>query len=136
MENSAHKQSKSTDRAERFMKKLFEFTVDCYQEKRGGYSTLLGIYCSHCSSFLFFYQKDGEGDLFRCYLNRILSPERYASIQHDPGIKDMADMPLLSCHHCGAIIGDPMRHSDDRLAFCMRPDSFKQELNSNYVEAA
>ena len=113
------------------MKQLFEFNVDCYQEKRGGYSTLLEIHCKNCSSFMFFYQKDGEGDLFRCYLNRILGPDIYAALQQDERIKEIADMPMLVCHNCKALVGEPMRHSDDRLAFCMNPEAFIQIINEN-----
>ncbi|MFA6527212.1 MAG: hypothetical protein WCT20_02195 [Candidatus Babeliales bacterium] len=113
------------------MAKLFEFTTDCYQEKRGGYSYLLEIHCKNCSSFLFFYQKDGEGDLFRCYLNRILAPELYASLKHSEDIKDETTMPLLACSNCKALIGEPMRHSDDRLAFRLDPNSFIQKIHPN-----
>ncbi len=113
------------------MTKLFEFKTDCYQEKRGGYSSLLEIYCKVCSSFLFFYQKDGEGDLFRCYLNRILSPEIYASLQDSENIKNIDDMTQLICQNCKEVIGEPMRHGDNRLAFCMHQECFILKTNKN-----
>ena len=113
------------------MTKLFEFKVDCYQEKRGGYSSLLEIHCKHCSSFLFFYQKDGGGDLLRCYLNRILAPEIYAFLQHAEHIKNVDNMPMLICQSCKAVVGEPMRHGDDRLAFHLHPDGFIQKINEN-----
>jgi hypothetical protein len=33
------------------------------------------------------------------------------------------------CPVCFATIGEPMRHTDERLAFAMYPDSFVQKIN-------
>ena len=113
------------------MLKIFEFKKDKYQKKRGGYSSLLEISCKKCSSFLFYYQKDGDGDLFRCYLNRILAPEIYAYLQHSKKNKDVDSLPKLICKKCNASIGSPIQHKDGRLAFHLNQDSFFQKINPN-----
>jgi len=113
------------------MAELFKFKDDAHSKKRGGYSTLLEIYCAECSTFLFYYQKDGDGDLFRCYLNRILGPEPFSLLQQDPQIKEISDMPMLTCPTCNTCIGSPMRHSDNRLAFNMNANQFVQKINTN-----
>lgn len=48
---------------------------DHYRTVRGGKSKVLNISCAKCSSVILQYQKDGDGSLHRCYLNRILSPQ-------------------------------------------------------------
>jgi phage FluMu protein Com len=104
------------------------FKKDIYQEVRGGTSTLLEISCSNCKHILFYYQKDGGGELKRCYLNRIIFPASFANLQHDQTIKECEDMPNLDCPQCKTCIGIPMRHSDERLAFSMHPGLFKEEI--------
>ena len=48
---------------------------DKYQKKRGGKSRFLKIFCEKCGAFICDYQKDGDGELKRLYIDRILKPK-------------------------------------------------------------
>ena len=51
------------------------FKNDKYKKVRGGYSRLLKISCQKCSENICFYQKDGQGNLRRMYIDRIIDPK-------------------------------------------------------------
>ncbi len=59
---------------------------DKYLRKRGGTAKIIKVSCVQCRNELFIYQKDGPGWLKRCYLNRIIKPERYHNLQFDKNI--------------------------------------------------
>ena len=48
------------------------FKNDRYKKARGGYSRLLSISCRKCDEPICYYQKDGQGNLRRMYLDRII----------------------------------------------------------------
>ncbi|MFA6353576.1 MAG: hypothetical protein WCW93_01450 [Candidatus Paceibacterota bacterium] len=52
------------------MKKVI-FKKDKYKKARGGYSRLLNIFCRKCGKQICQYQKDGQGNLRRMYIDRI-----------------------------------------------------------------
>lgn len=89
---------------------------DQYRRTRGGTAEMIDVVCSHCGGRVLHYQKDGSGNLLRCYLNRIFSPEKWERLQHDKAIFSLKDLPNLMCD-CGNLLGVPMRHKDRRLAF-------------------
>jgi len=101
---------------------------DKYQRARGGTSRLMDITCAKCGKLVFSYQKDGIGWLKRCYLNRIITPEKWSTLQNNPAIKEPNDMPNLVCE-CGNLIGIPMRHKDGRLAYRLEIGSFRRRRN-------
>jgi len=71
-------------------------------------------------------KKDGPpGWLKRCYLNRIISPEKYAGLHKNPNIKEPKDFGNLVCK-CGKTIGSPTKYKDSRLAFQIIRGSFKR----------
>ena len=75
---------------------------------RGGTTALYNIFCSHCRNFILLYQKDGAGNLFRLYIERIHSP--------------LKRLDGLSCNSCGASIGLPMIYKpEQRAAFRLIP---------------
>jgi hypothetical protein len=98
---------------------------DKYLRKRGGTAHMIYVICANCGYKVLYYQKDGPGWLKRCYLNRIFAPEKWEKLQHDSSIKEVKDMPNLLCD-CGKLIGVPMKHKDDRLAFRMERGNFKR----------
>tara|TARA_Y100000310_G_scaffold345413_1_gene464691 strand:+ start:2019 stop:2345 length:327 start_codon:yes stop_codon:yes gene_type:complete len=104
---------------------------DKYLRKRGGTAKIINVSCMKCGKLLFIYQKDGPGWLKRCYLNRILSPEKYEKIQHDKKIKTPKDLKNLKCT-CGSTIGSPIKHKDNRLAFHLIRGKFKRTLNKSF----
>lgn len=97
---------------------------DKYLRERGGSAEIYIIFCAKCGMEIIHYQKDGIGFLHRCYLNRIIGPEKFAKLQNDETIKESKDMPNLKCD-CGEIIGCPMKHKDNRLAFRLKRGKFK-----------
>ncbi len=103
---------------------------DKYLRKRGRVAKIINVSCMNCGKLLFVYQKDGPGWLKRCYLDRILSPEKYEKLQHDKQIKEPKNMQNLKCS-CGFVIGSPMKHKDGRLAFHLIRGKFKRALNKS-----
>ncbi len=106
---------------------------DKYFLARGGTAKIINVNCAKCGKLIFVYQKDGPGWLKRCYLNRIISPEKYSSLQKDKRIRTTSDLKNLACE-CGEIIGNPIQHTfrsdnvtpDGRLAFHLIRGKFKR----------
>lgn len=96
---------------------MFKFKNDKYRRARGGKAEFLQIHCAKCGSLLLIYQKDGSGQLHRCYLNRIVYPPRYERLQYDPAVRSTRDLQALWCEECKTLIGLPMLHHEGRLAF-------------------
>jgi hypothetical protein len=97
---------------------------DRYLRVRGGKARIIDIFCVACNTLVRTYQKDGPGQLLRCYLNRIFSPPSLEKLQHDLAITEPRHMPNLVCSNCQALIGTPMRHFDERLAFRLQKGTY------------
>ena len=93
---------------------------DKYRSARGGSAQLLTINCSSCRAFVLLYQKDGPGQLLRCYLNRIFEPECIARLQYED-IRKPGNLKPLMCSKCGQLLGTGMKHTDSRLAYRLVP---------------
>lgn len=104
---------------------------DKYLRERGGTAKIIKVNCMKCGNLVFIYQKDGPGWLKRCYLNRILSPEKYSILQKDKSITEPKDLKNLSCASCGEVLGSPMKHKDGRLAFHLIRGKFKRSLEKS-----
>lgn len=89
---------------------------DKYLRARGGRAEKISILCVKCGAVIIEYQKDGIGYLHRCYLNRIISPEKYSKLQFDQTITKPSEVLKLKCNCC-ELIGTPMKYSDGRLAY-------------------
>lgn len=100
---------------------------DQYLRVRGGKAKILGIYCAQCGAWVLRYQKDGPGQLLRCYLNRIFDPPELEKLQREPKIMEPKNMVNLACPRCKAIIGTPVRHMDGRLAFHLRKGTYSKK---------
>lgn len=98
---------------------------DKYLRERGGTAKIINISCMQCGNILLTYQKDGIGMLKRCYLNRIIGPEKYHNLQFNKNIKSPKDFGNLVCA-CGSVIGSPMKYKDGRLAFHLIRGKFKR----------
>lgn len=98
---------------------------DKFLRKRGGTAKIINVSCVKCGKLILVYQKDGLGWLKRCYFNRILEPEKYSSLQKNNTLKSTRDLKNLICS-CGQVIGSPMKHKDERLAFHLIRGNFKR----------
>ncbi len=99
---------------------------DKYLRERGGIAKIIDVSCASCGRLIFVYQKDGHGWLKRCYLNRIIEPDKYAKMQKNKNIKEPRDFDNLVCS-CGNVLGSPMKHKDGRLAFHLIRGKFKRK---------
>ena len=111
--------------------KVYQLKRDRYRHDRGGKVRLLDVSCNSCGSKVLVYQKDGEGQLRRCYLNRIFDPPEYESLQRRKDIASLKDLPNLTCPNCETVIGTPMIYSDGRLAFRLRPGFFNKAISDS-----
>lgn len=97
---------------------------DEYRRARGGKAFLIELTCAKCGADVLTYQKDGDGPLKRCYLNRIHGPAELEALQHDSGLNSPEKVPKLTCPNCKVVIGAAIRHHDGRLAFKLRRGFF------------
>lgn len=108
------------------MNQGFKFKKDKYKEARGNYSRFLNIYCSHCSTYLLLYQKDGSGPLKRLYLDRIFAPAELTGVQK----LSIKDVPELICKKCKRLIGIPAIYKEEnRKVYLLLSYSFNKRLN-------
>lgn len=84
-----------------------ELRSDAYRRARGGYSRLLALACAQCGTHLFYYQKDGAGELKRAYLDRIRESPEYENLHRQP----IHEIPELACPHCNERLGTPEIYS-------------------------
>ena len=96
---------------------------DRYRRARGGKAFLVQVHCSDCKKVVLLYQKDGDGRLKRCYLNRIMAPPELERLQRSKD-KNPERLPKLACVRCEVVLGTGIRHHDGRLAFRLHPNFF------------
>ncbi|MCL4358321.1 MAG: hypothetical protein M1505_01120 [Patescibacteria group bacterium] len=94
----------------------FSFRRDKFFRDRDSYAEWWKISCVQCEQDILLDQKDEHGKLFRCYLNRIFAPTKYAELQNDKTMT-VKKMPRFTCPKCNTLIGVPMFHREGRLAF-------------------
>ena len=94
---------------------------DQYRKARGGKAFMVHVHCAKCGKQLLYYQKDGDGPLKRCYLNRIFGPAELEKLQRDVGCLNPSKVPPLVCAGCDTVIGKAISHHDGRVAFRLRP---------------
>jgi ribosomal protein S27E len=107
----------------------YKLKVDKFRRSRGGSAMVLYISCAICQSEILVYQKDGHGELKRCYLNRILDPPDLAGLQNNSSIMEAHNLNALECKKCGTVVGIPMLHWEGRLAFRLIPGTFAKKRN-------
>jgi hypothetical protein len=109
-----------------------KFKRDQYMSARGGTSTFYNVYCAHCRRWVLLYQKDGKGNLFRLYLDRIHAPDNLASLP----VTDKPPATGLSCPHCGESIGVPMIYKpESRPAFRLIPGGIVKKKSDGTLPA-
>lgn len=98
---------------------------DQYRQTRGGKAQMIDVNCTVCGMRVLHYQKDGDGQLLRCYINRIFSPEKYERLQYDKNVQSTKDLGNLVCD-CGNLLGVPTRYKDGRLAYRLIRGKFQR----------
>lgn len=112
----------------------FKLKHDRFMSARGGTSAFYNVYCAGCRQWLLLYQKDGKGNLFRLYLDRIHAPEKLAMLHHSVG--GSAKFPGLVCTHCNASIGVPMIYKrEGRPAFRLVPGAIVRQKSDGTLPA-
>ncbi len=73
------------------------------------------------------YQKDGRGNLKRCYFDRIFKPQSLVQKLHD--FQKMSEIENFTCQKCNHLIGVPYIYKKEkRSAFLLRPGSFTKKI--------
>lgn len=104
----------------------FKLKRDRYMSVRGGTSSFFNIYCAHCRRWLLLYQKDGPGNLYRLYVDRIHAPED----------EDIKKSSRLICTNCNIPVGVLMTYKrEDRLAFRLIPGSIVKKKSNGDLPA-
>ena len=83
----------------------------------------LDISCGKCENFLARYKKEGSGQLIRLYLDKILGPKSLVDLK---SVSKKSSLPVLVCRECNHLVGHPMEHEGNRLAYRMIKGSFKK----------
>lgn len=105
----------------------FRIRRDSFYRARGGTAEILRISCSHCQEYVFHYQKDGCGNLYRFYLDRAadLGCSEQVTNSFPP------DQGHLLCRRCGELIGLRTVYApENRPAWNIKPGSItKHRVN-------
>lgn len=83
----------------------FNFIYDQFTENRGN-PKMLELSCKKCHAWVMDYQKDGPGNLLRCYVDRIYHPS--ALREHTFSYKTIESISSLKCNKCKAVLATPM----------------------------
>ena len=109
------------------------FRKDKFFRNRDSYAEWWKISCTNCGRGVLLYQKDGHGKLYRCYLNRIFAPTKYAELQNDKAMTTKR-MPRLACPECNTLLAVPVLHWEGRLAYRLIPGKWvKHKLDDGAV---
>ncbi len=103
------------------------------KKAKGGQTTVYDIHCNTCNERIFVYQKDGKGNILRCYLDRILYPENLASLSEKKILK-ANEIPNLHCNSCNTLIATPRKRDNGRIAFRMIPGYFHKTFTKMKVK--
>lgn len=113
---------------------VFKLRLDRFMSARGGTSAFYNIYCARCRKWLLLYQKDGTGNIFRLYLDRIHAPENLTSLHRSVG--KLPKFSGLVCGYCNASIGVPMLYKrEDRPAFRLIPGTIVKQRSNGTLPA-
>lgn len=110
---------------------IYTIKSDRYQKERlklGGETKMLDISCAHCQTKLMVYQKDGQGDLKRCYLDRIGWLQDGIGMGEDTQSQITSlQKSMLCCPGCNDNIGSPMVYEKEhRLSIRMFHGQFSK----------
>ncbi len=113
--------------------RLPKFERDSAYKKRGGTAGWLLLKCGVCRIEQMFYQKDGQGNLFRLYLDRITSSDGQRPLSN----LNIDNIRALNCLSCEKIIGVPMVYKKDerpRVAIRLVESGVIKQIIHNWQE--
>lgn len=103
---------------------MYKFKKDSYTRNRGGTSVLLKLNCRRCKNLICIYQKDGPGNLYRLYCDRIVYPK---SLVENVTNKNIKNLENLCCEKCNGILAVPMIYEKEkRLALRLFADAIEK----------
>ena len=85
--------------------KSFNFIFDESTSVRGD-PVMLEISCRKCSNWVMDYQKDGPGNLLRCYVDRIYHPRALREKQFT--YRNITTIESLQCSNCASVLAIPI----------------------------
>jgi GTP cyclohydrolase II len=94
------------------------------RRERGGEALVLELRCAFCDALIMIYEKVGRGPLFRLYLDRVLGPPSRLADAEQFAAQSVEDLARLQCDSCHAVIGEPTRYREGRLAFRLRSGTY------------
>lgn len=86
---------------------------------------IISLYCSQCDASIARYKKQGSGALICLIIDRILEPPSLVKLKR---VTSRLELPPLVCSQCGFLIGVPMIHEGNSLAFRLVRGSFRRKL--------
>jgi len=94
----------------------YQIRKNKFTKARGGTAKFILLSCGACGKNIILYQKDGEGQLVRLYLDKITAPQNLVDIVSNYNTK--SEMSGLFCPICGKLLAVPMVYEKEkRLAF-------------------
>lgn len=112
----------------------FEVKRDRFRSARGGTSHFINLFCTSCKGWVALYQKDGQGNLYRLYFDRIHAPEQLAQLQDMYVPSQIHEIPSLICS-CGQILAHPMIFDqENRLAYRIVLGTLFKEISNGVLE--
>ena len=96
---------------------MYRFQKDKFKKNRGKWSRVLEIRCHFCKKHLFYYQKDGPGNLERSYIDRFID----INPEHKKEFK---------CKNCGELLGiyQPYKKENNRQAYSWLVGSLEYKI--------
>lgn len=98
------------------MGKIPKFKLDSSYKRRGGTAQWLIIRCKCCSELLCLYQKDGSGNLYRLYADRMSNIDGNRQLQR-LNVHHNGNLACPSCHVVFAVSMIYRKDVHPRLAF-------------------
>lgn len=108
----------------------FSIHRDRFSERREGKSFIYEISCANCQTAIMIYQKDGKGDLIRCYLDRIFEIKNVKGLNEYESEVDiiLSELTNITCSNCNALIGTPIIYKpENRPAYQMRKGTYSRK---------
>lgn len=105
----------------------FSINRDRYSERREGKSVIYEISCANCQTPIMLYQKDGKGNLIRCYLDRIYEIKNVEGLDQEDSDPNLSKLRNITCGNCHTLIGTSMIYKPEkRPAFRMRKGTYSR----------